>query len=177
MVNIISLLDPRITKTQLTQEKVMKKLAFLIGIFLSMSCYGNDKIISNMVSNSKLTVEEANQIYALEQKYAEKYDIPIEIGLAISLKESTFNSKAKNSVSYGLKQINYKVWAEYFNINKKCLLNVECNIKYGYLILQYYVELQNGDIKKAIMSYRGSTNKSTNKKYLIDVLRKSELFG
>ena len=114
----------------------MKKLAFLIGIFLSMSCYGNDKIISNMVSNSKLTVEEANQIYALEQKYAEKYDIPIEIGLAISLKESTFNSKAKNSVSYGLKQINYKVWAEYFNINKKCLLNVECNIKYGCLILQ-----------------------------------------
>lgn len=155
----------------------MKKLAFLIGIFLSMSSYGNDNIVATIVNKSKLSVEEANQIYALEQKYAALYDIPLSIGLAITYKESTFNRKAKNGVSHGLKQINYPIWYKHLNINKQCLYNIECNIKNGYVILNYYVKQNDGDIKKAIMDYRGSTNKGINQKYMKDVMQKSIMFG
>lgn len=155
----------------------MKKLAFLIGIFLSMSSYGNDNVVATIVNKSKLSVEEANQIYALEKKYAEIYDIPLNVGLAISYKESTFNKNAKNGVSYGLKQINYPIWYQYLKVNKQCLYDIECNIKNGYIILDYYVKANNGNLTKAIMNYRGSTNKNINYKYMMDVMNKSYMFG
>ena len=148
-----------------------------LGLFLSMSTYGNDNVINNIVNNSKLSVEEANQIYAWEQKYAEIYDIPVEIGLSITKKESSFNRSANNGASIGLKQINSNVWLKELNITKKCLREAECNIRNGYIILRYYVDLHNGDIKKALMSYRGSTNKITNKKYAEDVLYNMKHFS
>lgn len=155
----------------------MKKLAFLIGIFLSMSSYGNDNVVATIVNKSKLSVEEANQLYALEQKYAKMYDIPLNVGLAITYKESTFNVRAKNGVSYGLKQINYPIWYKQLKLQKNCLFDKECNIKNGYIILNYYVKTNNGNLNEAIMDYRGSTNKSINHRYMKDIIHKSMMFG
>lgn len=155
----------------------MKQLILIFSLLFSMECYSDDVINNIIKMNNKLTVEEANQIYEIEKKYAEKYDIPVEVGLSITAKESTFQTNARSSSSYGLKQINYSVWNEELNLSKKCLMSVECNIKHGYIILRYYVDLYEGDLHAALMAYRGSGYKSTNKKYAKDIFRLSDLFS
>ena len=173
----VSLLDPRPKNTQLTQEKSMKQLILIFSLLFSMECYSDDVVDNIIKMNNKLTVEEANQIYEIEKKYADKYDIPVEVGLSITAKESTFKKNAKSSSSYGLKQINYGVWSEELNISKKCLTSVECNIKHGYIILRHYVDMYDGNLRAALMAYRGSENKSTNRKYARDIFRMSDLFS
>lgn len=157
----------------------MKKLAFIFGLFCSMYCYSDNNPISQIQQyNQKLSVEEATQIYEMETKYAKKYNVPVEVGLGISSKESRFITTATSSTkeSYGIKQINYKVWKKKYGLTKQCLHDAECNIEAGYKILRYYIDLKQGNITNAIMAYRGSTRKQTNLKYVNDVLSRSTRF-
>lgn len=158
----------------------MKKLVLIFGLLCSVYCHSdNNSAISEIRHiNKSLSVEEVNQIYDFETKYAKQYDIPVAIGLSISAKESTFKSNAVSGSkqSIGIKQINYKVWKKELNLTKDCLKSTECNIKHGYIILKYYVDINKGDINKALMNYRGSTNPKTNRKYAQDVLKWSRHF-
>ena len=131
----------------------MKKLVLIFGLLCSVYCHSdNNSAISEIRHiNKSLSVEEVNQIYDFETKYAKQYDIPVAIGLSISAKESTFKSNAVSGSkqSIGIKQINYKVWKK---------------------------DLNKGDINKALMNYRGSKNPKTNRKYAQDVLKWSRHF-
>lgn len=94
------------------------------------------------------------QDYLFEQ--CEKYDVPVELVLAVINKESNFKANAISKTSdYGLMQIN--------KVNHKWLkkqlgvtdfLDAKQNILCGVYILSGHLKSVDGDIHKALMQYQ-----------------------
>lgn len=94
------------------------------------------------------------QDYLFEQ--CEKYDVPVELVLAVINKESNFKANAISKTSdYGLMQIN--------KVNHKWLrkqlgvtdfLDAKQNILCGVYILSGHLKSVDGDINKALMQYQ-----------------------
>ena len=159
----------------------MRKLIAIVGIILSLVSYGADPSLTQQVQafNPKLTEQQAAYIVDIEHKYAQKYDIPVEVGLSLSAKESTFKPSAKSYTgeSYGLKMVHYKVWRRKFKgLTKQCLMDTDCNAEVGYKILRIYLDKSDGNMEKALMKYRGSSKRSVNEKYARNILRLSKGF-
>lgn len=102
-------------------------------------------------------------------------DIPVSLALALIEKESTFNAKASSydGSSFGAMQVNYRVWKDFCNLSspndlKSSQVGVRCGLK----VLSHYLERSKGNIDKALMAYRGSTNRSTNIAYVRDIRNK-----
>lgn len=116
------------------------------------------------------------QRYALLEMLASiKYNVPYSLGLSITAQESSFNHDA---VSYtncclGGKQINYKVWKEYFDIKKQDLFKPEVNIDIGYHILRKYAD-ETGSMELALQRYYGSTVPEENQRYAQQVISRAE---
>lgn len=125
--------------------------------------------------NSKVSKLEALRIAHAEIKYAEKYQVPLHFGLAISAKESTFISSATsyNNTSHGLKQIHRAVWAKNLSVNE--LKDLHYNTSLGYKILKEY-KITTGNYASAFKRYYGSTNPEENTKYSNDVMRLATRF-
>lgn len=116
------------------------------------------------------------QRYALLEMLASiKYNVPYSLGLSITAQESSFNHDA---VSYtncclGGKQINYKVWKEYFAVKKQDLFKPEVNIDIGYHILRKYAN-ETGSLNLALQRYYGSTVPEENEKYAQQVMSRAQ---
>lgn len=149
-------------QTQSALEDTSSKSAHKVGTALMKAVYG---------------VKDAQKLAALELKYAHKYDIPVQYGMAISAQESRWDIRAVsyNNTSFGIKQIHCKVWCEYFGVSKEELFDPEVNIELGYKILALYRD-QYGSIDRALMAYYGSTRQWENEEYLANVKRKARLF-
>lgn len=124
--------------------------------------------------NSKVQAEEQEPIINLEDvkiyydvpldfevqdylfKQCEKYDVPVELVLALIKKESNFKANAISRTNdYGLMQIN--------KVNHKSLkkelgvtdfLDAKQNILCGVYILSGHLKSVDGDIHKALMQYQ-----------------------
>lgn len=93
--------------------------------------------------------------------------------LAIIATESSFRSDAKTQTSYGLMQVNGKVWGNTYK-------DVEKNIEKGIDILHSYWKALDKDVKKTVVAYNvGITDVKKGKwnaDYLSKYLKHKEMF-
>lgn len=74
--------------------------------------------------------------------------------MAIIFVESRFNRHAVSRAgAYGLMQVNYPVWKEELNIDRRRLSQVDYNIELGLTILKGYLRETKGDIIRALILY------------------------
>ena len=74
--------------------------------------------------------------------------------MAIIFVESSFNPHAVSKAgAYGLMQVNYPVWKNELNIDRKKLTQIDYNIELGLTILKGYLQETKGDMIKALILY------------------------
>lgn len=125
----------------------------------------------------KLPKDLAARVAKAEVENSHKYGIPVSVGLAITLQESTFNPRAVsyNGSSYGLKQINCSAWCKRFGVRREDLFDIERNVEFGYRVLSLNLK-QTGSMKSALAAYYGSTVQEQNSLYALSVLNKAKQF-
>lgn len=124
-------------------------------------------------TNPKLSYRQVMLISELEQKYARLYDVPLEIGLAITLTESGFRPEAVSpTLPTGLKQIAFSYWKTDCKLkSREQLKDIDTNIECGYKILAKHYR-RTGDWKTVLRMYYGGTAKE-NQKYLLTVWKRA----
>lgn len=139
----------------------MKKILSLFFI-LSILSYGNTKHINYIMSrNSKLTREEATKIYEILNSNSKKYNVDLNLILAVASVESGFRQNATSQAgAYGIMQI-MPITAEHYSIDRK---NVEDNIEAGVKHLRDSIN-EFGFNDYAIASYNAGISKVKNSNY------------
>ena len=85
--------------------------------------------------------------------------------MAVIFVESRFDRHAVSRAgAYGLMQVNYPVWKNELNIDRKKLTQVDYNIGLGLTILKGYLQETGGDMVKALILYNNGY-KYTNNNY------------
>lgn len=127
--------------------------------------------------NPKLSWTTVEKIVKLEQKYAAKYDVPLELGLAVTLQESRFRPEVVSYTGccFGLKQINFKAHKEDYSIaSHNTLFKKEQNIAIGYKMLADHKK-RYGSWDGALRRYYGSTKPEQNLWYAREVQQKAKM--
>lgn len=127
--------------------------------------------------NPKLSWTTVEKIVKLEQKYAAKYDVPLELGLAVTLQESRFRPEVVSYTGccFGLKQINFKAHKEDYSIaSHSTLFKKEQNIAIGYKMLADHKK-RYGSWDGALRRYYGSTKPEQNLWYAREVQQKAKM--
>ena len=105
-----------------------------------------------------------NTIY----KKSKEYGFKPELILALVKVESGFDQYAISPAgAYGLMQINYSVWKDYYKIDPNKLFDIDYNIELGLKILKHYYDESGGNMEKALFRYNNGylyKNKSYVKK-------------
>ena len=139
----------------------MKKI---LGLFfmLSILSYGNTKHINYIMNrNSKLSREEATKIYEILDSNSRKYNVDLNLILAVASVESGFRQNATSQAgAYGIMQI-MPITAEHYSIDRK---NVEDNIEAGVKHLRDSIN-EFGFNDYAIASYNAGISKVKNSNY------------
>jgi len=91
-----------------------------------------------------------NAVFTLSRKHGfDPYLV-----MAIIFVESSFNRHAVSRAgAYGLMQVNYPVWKNELNIDRKKLTQIDYNIELGLTILKGYLQETKGDMIKALILY------------------------
>ena len=114
-----------------------------------------------MKINSKVYPELASLIAKSIESASDEFKVDHIIILAIIHQESTFYPFAVSSAEcIGLMQIHLKIWKKTLienNLikNKNDLFNPKINIRCGTYILNHYLEIEDGDYRKALQRYYG----------------------
>lgn len=139
----------------------MKKILSLFFI-LSILSYGNTKHINYIMSrNSKLSREEATKIYEILNSNSKKYNVDLNLILAVASVESGFRQNATSQAgAYGIMQI-MPITAEHYSIDRK---NIEDNIEAGVKHLRDSIN-EFGFNDYAIASYNAGISKVKNSNY------------
>lgn len=139
----------------------MKKI---LGLFfmLSILSYGNTKHINYIMNrNSKLSREEATKIYEILNNNSKKYNVDLNLILAVASVESGFRQNATSQAgAYGIMQI-MPITAEHYSIDRK---NVEDNIEAGVKHLRDSIN-EFGFNDYAIASYNAGISRVKNSNY------------
>lgn len=139
----------------------MKKI---LGLFfmLSILSYGNTKHINYIMNrNSKLSREEATKIYEILNNNSKKYNVDLNLILAVASVESGFRQNATSQAgAYGIMQI-MPITAEHYSIDRK---NIEDNIEAGVKHLRDSIN-EFGFNDYAIASYNAGISKVKNSNY------------
>lgn len=149
-------------------EKINERINYLEEMELKRENEKLEKIekIESMVFDLKPAIDPklATKISTHVVEKSKKYSLEPELITAVIFKESSFNPQAKSSVAKGLMQVYPKFHKEKLearNITKKDLLKVGHNIDVGCEILREYIDIENGNIKKALRRYSGNINRKT----------------
>lgn len=139
----------------------MKKILSLFFI-LSILSYGNTKHINYIMNrNSKLSREEATKIYEILNSNSKKYNVDLNLILAVASVESGFRQNATSQAgAYGIMQI-MPITAEHYSIDRK---NIEDNIEAGVKHLRDSIN-EFGFNDYAIASYNAGISKVKNSNY------------
>ena len=98
---------------------------------------------------------------------AKRTELDPELVLAVIEVESRFDRFAiSNAGAQGLMQI-MPFWLKELDRPEDNLFNVQTNLRMGCTILRYYIDMENGDVTRALARYNGSTgsNRYPNKVY------------
>jgi soluble lytic murein transglycosylase-like protein len=103
---------------------------------------------------------------------AKRADLPPELILAVIDVESNFDRFAlSHAGARGLMQI-MPFWLEEIGRPDDNLFYVETNLRFGCTILKYYLDIEKGDLQRALGRYNGSLGKRDYPNLVIDRLRK-----
>ena len=112
-------------------------------------------IIGTMCAAHAVDSDTMEQIATAAEEAAERYDIPVELILAVIETESTYRPDAKNGSCRGLMQIHTVNldWLERDFGRELDLYDIEDNVYAGsYILAGYYHKY---DIHQALMAYNG----------------------
>ena len=116
--------------------------------------------------------EERIQILKLVHLEASRVELPPELILAVIETESNFDHYAISVAgAIGLMQI-MPFWLDEIGRPDDNLLHVDTNLRYGCTILRFYLDKENGDLRRALGRYNGSLGRRKYPNKVIDKLSK-----
>ena len=116
--------------------------------------------------------EERIQILKLVHLEASRVALPPELILAVIETESNFDHYAISVAgAIGLMQI-MPFWLDEIGRPDDNLLHVDTNLRYGCTILRFYLDKENGDLRRALGRYNGSLGRRKYPNTVIDKLSK-----
>jgi soluble lytic murein transglycosylase-like protein len=102
---------------------------------------------------------------------ATRADLPPELVLAVIDVESNFDRYAISVAgARGLMQI-MPFWLDEIGRPDDNLMHIDTNLRFGCTILKYYMEMENGDLQRALGRYNGSLGKRKYPNKVLDKLR------
>lgn len=102
---------------------------------------------------------------------AKRVDLPPELVLAVIDVESNFDRFAISHVgARGLMQI-MPFWLDEIGRPDDNLFYIQTNLRFGCTILKYYMDMEKGDLIRALGRYNGSLGKRTYPNKVLDKLR------
>ena len=114
--------------------------------------------------------KERIRILKLVHLEAARVDLPPELILAVIETESNFDPYAISVAgAIGIMQI-MPFWLDEIGRPDDNLLHVDTNLRYGCTILRYYLDKENGDLRRALGRYNGSLGKRKYPNKVIDKL-------
>lgn len=111
----------------------------------------------------RLQAPEFSQITRSVFNLSRKHEFNPYLIMAIIYVESRFNRRAVSKAgACGLMQVNYPVWKDELNIDRRKLSQVDYNIELGLTILKGYLRETKGDIIKALILYNNGYKYANN---------------
>lgn len=108
---------------------------------------------------------------------AMRAELPPELVLAVIDIESNFDRYAlSHAGARGLMQV-MPFWLEEIGRPDDNLFFIETNLRFGCTILKYYLDMENGDLQRALGRYNGSLGKRQYPNKVLDRLRKKWFQG
>jgi soluble lytic murein transglycosylase-like protein len=130
--------------------------------------------LSDMSMRLSRQVQDAEERVAILKRVhyeAKRADLPPELVLAVIDVESNFDRYALSHVgARGLMQI-MPFWLEEIGRPNDNLFYIDTNLRFGCTILKYYLDLEKGDLQRALGRYNGSLGKRDYPNRVIDRLR------
>jgi len=121
--------------------------------------------------------EERIRILKLVHLEASRVELAPELILAVIETESNFDRYAISVAgAIGLMQI-MPFWLDEIGRPNDNLLHIETNLRYGCTILKFYLDKENGDLRRALGRYNGSLGKRKYPNKVIDKLTKKWFQG
>ena len=115
--------------------------------------------------------EERLEILKRAHYEAARTDLPPELVLAVIDVESNFDRFAVSVVgARGLMQI-MPFWLDEIGRPDDNLLHIDTNLRFGCTILKYYMDMEKGDLVRALGRYNGSLGRRTYPNKVLDKLR------
>lgn len=115
--------------------------------------------------------EERIEILKRVHYEAKRVDLPPELVLAVIDVESNFDRFAISHVgARGLMQV-MPFWLQEIGRPEDNLFYIQTNLRFGCTILKYYLDMENGDLNRALGRYNGSLGKRTYPNKVLDKLR------
>ena len=116
--------------------------------------------------------EERIELLTLVHLEASRVELPPELILAVIEVESNFDRYAVSVAgALGLMQI-MPFWLDEIGRPNDNLLHTDTNLRYGCTILRFYLDKENGDLRRALGRYNGSLGKRKYPNKVIDKLSK-----
>ncbi len=114
--------------------------------------------------------EERISLLTRVHQEASRAELPPELVLAVIEVESNFDRYAVSVAgAIGLMQI-MPFWLDEIGRPDDNLLHLDTNLRYGCTILKFYMEKENGDLRRALGRYNGSLGKRKYPNKVIDKL-------
>jgi soluble lytic murein transglycosylase-like protein len=133
--------------------------AALPHIVKKPSFTSNDLWVTTMAKRlQRLVADPVLSTYyvLIVKREAERVGLDPSLVLSIILVESKFNPYAISTKgAIGFMQI-MPFWINQFGHQKEDLFDVNTNVRYGCIILKYYLELEHQNISRALARYNGS---------------------
>lgn len=115
--------------------------------------------MSQRLSRRMPDAEERLELLRLVHHEATRANLPPELVLAVIETESGFDRFAISVVgAQGLMQI-MPFWLEEIGHPDDNLFHMRTNLRMGCTILRYYIDMEKGDLRKALARYNGSAGK------------------
>lgn len=116
--------------------------------------------------------QERIKILKLVHLEAARVELPPELILAVIETESNFDHYAISVAgAIGLMQI-MPFWLDEIGRPDDNLLHIDTNLRYGCTILRFYLDKENGDLRRALGRYNGSLGRRKYPNKVIDKLSK-----
>lgn len=126
--------------------------------------------MSRRLERQVTDAKERIELLTLVHLEASRVDLPPELVLAVIEVESNFDRYAVSVAgALGLMQI-MPFWLDEIGRPNDNLLHTDTNLRYGCTILRYYLDKENGDLRRALGRYNGSLGKRKYPNKVIDKL-------
>ena len=127
--------------------------------------------MSSRLERQVRSPEERIEILKRVHFEAKRAELPPELVLAVIDVESNFDRYAISVAgARGLMQI-MPFWLDEIGRPEDNLLHIETNLRFGCTILKYYMDMEKGDLKRALGRYNGSLGKRKYPNKVLDKLR------